>query len=116
AVVIVPYAVSRSPQDFHDLVCRERVTVLNQTPSAFQQFQLADERSGAKQVLRFVIFGGEALDLATLRPWFERHGDTQPVLINMFGITETTVHVTYRPLTKADVDGRGSMIGGPIPD
>ncbi len=33
----------------------------------------------------------------------------------MFGITETTVHVTYRPLFAADLVA-GSMIGKPIPD
>jgi hypothetical protein len=62
-----------------------------------------------------VIFGGEALDLKSLKPWFERHGDTRPRLINMYGITETTVHVTYRPLSASDLDA-GSVIGVPIPD
>jgi len=51
-----------------------------------------------------------------LRPWFARHGDQHPQLVNMYGITETTVHVTYRPLTRADLDAPGSMIGVPIPD
>ena len=53
--------------------------------------------------LRYVIFGGEALDLQSFKPWFERHGDRRPQLVNMYGITETTVHVTYRPSTMADV-------------
>ena len=56
--------------------------------------------------LRYVIFGGEALELPSLRPWFERHGDAQPELVNMYGITETTVHVTYRPITLARRRGR----------
>ncbi len=34
----------------------------------------------------------------------------------MYGITETTVHVTYRPVSAADVRAKGSMIGEPIPD
>ena len=64
-----------------------------------------------------MIFGGEALELQSLRPWFERHGDEQPRLVNMYGITETTVHVTYRPLRRADLEaGPGSVIGVPIPD
>ena len=46
-----------------------------------------------------MIFGGEALELQSLRPWFERYGDEQPRLVNMYGITETTVHVTYRPIS-----------------
>jgi amino acid adenylation domain-containing protein/non-ribosomal peptide synthase protein (TIGR01720 family) len=117
-VVIVPYWTSRSPKDFRELLVRERVTVLNQTPSAFRQLiqdDLSDPR--ANLALRYVIFGGEALELQSLRPWFERYGDAQPLLINMYGITETTVHVTYRPIRRADVEsGQGSVIGTPIPD
>lgn len=114
-VVIVPYFVSRSPEAFCELLVRERVTVLNQTPSAFRQ--LIQTALPAEFSLRYVIFGGEALELQSLRPWFERYGDTRPRLVNMYGITETTVHVTYRPIRQADVEaGRGSVIGAPIPD
>jgi acyl-coenzyme A synthetase/AMP-(fatty) acid ligase/acyl carrier protein len=65
--------------------------------------------------LRYVIFGGEALEMQSLRPWYERHGDSRPQLVNMYGITETTVHVTYRPLSQRDLTS-GSVIGRPIPD
>ncbi|HEY4556363.1 MAG TPA: amino acid adenylation domain-containing protein, partial [Lysobacter sp.] len=119
-VVVVPYAVSRSPEAFHALLVRERVTVLNQTPSAFRNLVRADAASGAEAsafALRYVIFGGEALELQMLRPWFERHGDVRPQLVNMYGITETTVHVTYRPIGLADLErNAGSVIGRPIPD
>ncbi len=116
-LVVVPYWVSRSPEALHQLLQRERVTVLNQTPSAFYQLMQADALAEQPLPLRTVIFGGEALDLAQLGPWFARYGDQQPQLVNMYGITETTVHVTYRPLTCADVQaGRGSVIGAPIPD
>jgi len=117
-LVVVPYWVSRSPDLFHQLLREQRVTVLNQTPSAFRQLIQADETAGdADLALRLVIFGGEALELESLRPWFDRHGDARPQLVNMYGITETTVHVTYRPLSFEDVrEGRGSVIGGPIPD
>jgi amino acid adenylation domain-containing protein len=118
-LVIVPHLSSRSPEAFYELLSREKVTVLNQTPSAFRQLMSADESRGheAKLSLRLVIFGGEALELQSLKPWFERHGDRRPQLVNMYGITETTVHVTYRPLTVADLGGvRGSRIGGAIPD
>lgn len=66
--------------------------------------------------LRRVIFGGEALNFANLGPWFARHGNLTPQLINMYGITETTVHVTYRPLVAADATEQRSLIGTPIPD
>jgi amino acid adenylation domain-containing protein len=117
-LIVVPYLVSRSPDAFYQLVCAHQVTVLNQTPSAFRQFMRAEESAGHAHplALQWVIFGGEALELASLRPWFERHGDRVPRLVNMYGITETTVHVTYRPLTRADLDRPSSVIGGPIPD
>ncbi|MFE4277472.1 amino acid adenylation domain-containing protein [Streptomyces goshikiensis] len=120
-LVVVPYETSRDPEAFHRLLRTERVTVLNQTPSAFYQLMRADKEAQsappAPLALRLVVFGGEALDLPALRDWFERHGDTAPRLVNMYGITETTVHVTYRPITLRDLDeGRGSVIGTPIPD
>lgn len=117
-LVIVPYWVSRSPEAFHELLCEERVTVLNQTPSAFRQLIRADEHVGAdKQLaLRLVIFGGEALEFASLKTWIERHRQ-QPQLVNMYGITETTVHVTYRLITSGDVKSlTGSLIGRALPD
>jgi amino acid adenylation domain-containing protein/non-ribosomal peptide synthase protein (TIGR01720 family) len=118
-VVVVPYELSRFPEAFYELLVQERVTVLNQTPSAFRQLIQAEEELGSSNdlSLRLVIFGGEALELQSLRPWFDRHGDTVPQLVNMYGITETTVHVTYRPITISDVEaGQGSMIGVPVPD
>ncbi len=118
-VVVVPYWVSRSPESFHELLRQERVTVLNQTPSAFRQLIQYEETTGRGEglALKWVIFGGEALEFASLRPWFARHGDSQPRLVNMYGITETTVHVTFRPLSAADAEGApGSVVGVPIPD
>ena len=118
-LVIVPYWVSRSPEDFHALLVREHVTVLNQTPSAFHQLSRVDAAQDGAELLslRLVIFGGEALEPASLADWMERHGHEQPRLINMYGITETTVHVTYRPLTLSDAGtATGSVIGEPIPD
>jgi amino acid adenylation domain-containing protein len=116
-LVIVPQHTTRAPTAFVALCAAQGVTVLNQTPSAFRQFMQAEERQPARSLaLRLVIFGGEALELRSLRPWFERNGDTRPQLVNMYGITETTVHVTYRPLTMADTEGSRSVIGVPIPD
>ena len=117
-LVVVPYWVSRSPDTFYELLCTQNVTVLNQTPSAFRQLIQADATSTNRQdlKLRFVIFGGEALELQSLKPWFDRHGDHSPQLVNMYGITETTVHVTYRPLTRDDLNHSASVIGSPIPD
>lgn len=118
-LVVVPYWVSRSPEAFHTLLSTERVTVLNQTPSAFQQLIQVDQTIEPvdRLALRLVIFGGEALHMPSLKPWFQRHGDQQPQLVNMYGITETTVHVTYYPISSADAEERvGSKIGVRIPD
>jgi amino acid adenylation domain-containing protein len=120
-LVVVPYWVSRSPEAFWWLLAGEGVTVLNQTPSAFQQLIQADgektEAERAGLALRLVIFGGEALDLGSLRPWYAHHAPDAPRLVNMYGITETTVHVSYRPLDVADLAAsHRSPIGVAIPD
>ncbi|MGW2490906.1 amino acid adenylation domain-containing protein [Streptomyces sp. NPDC001606] len=117
-LVVVPFDTSRSPAGLHDLLCRERVTVLNQTPSAFTQLIHADREATGQLSLRHVVLGGEALNPAVLRDWYTRHAEDAPRLVNMYGITETTVHATYRPLTAADAEreGAGSPIGVPLPD
>ncbi|SFS42490.1 non-ribosomal peptide synthetase [Saccharopolyspora flava] len=115
-LVVVPHEVSRSPGEFLDLLAAEGVTVLNQTPSAFEQLVAADD--GRPLALRYVVFGGEALHPDRLRPWAERRGVDSPELVNMYGITETTVHVTHHRMTWADLDDprRASVIGRPLPD
>nr|WP_275883849.1 non-ribosomal peptide synthetase [Streptomyces sp. FXJ1.172]WEO94732.1 amino acid adenylation domain-containing protein [Streptomyces sp. FXJ1.172] len=118
-LVVVPFSVSRSPVDFRRLLVDEGVTVLNQTPSAFYQLMPVVEAAEAAGglVLRWVVFGGEALDLRRLGPWFARHGDVAPVLVNMYGITETTVHVSFMRLSGVLAgSGAGSVIGEAIPD
>src|SRR5262249_26316827 len=117
-LVVVPSEISRAPDAFYALLARERVTVLNQTPSAFRQLLRVEDEAASPLALalRLVIFGGEALELRSLQPWFARHGDHSPQLVNMYGITETTVHVTYRPLTQDALTQGGSRIGGPLPD
>jgi amino acid adenylation domain-containing protein len=118
-LVVVPFLVSRSPGEFFQLLADEGVSVLNQTPSAFRQLLWAEAQASVPlpSSLRYIILGGEALELQSLRSWFERHGDDRPRLINMYGITETTVHVTYRVIREADLSrGSASLIGVPIPD
>src|SRR3954464_3677474 len=119
-LVVVPYAISRSPPEFLKLMAREGVTVLNQTPSAFYQLLQTDRERpelGRGLALRHVIFGGEALDPRRLDGWYERHPDNAPVLINMYGITETTVHVSHLLLDrKLAASSAGNLIGRAIPD
>src|SRR5208282_376487 len=88
-LVVVPFLTSRSPELFHQLLRREQVTVLNQTPSAFRQLSQSEpwHASDKELALRLIIFGGEALDFESLKPWIARHGDKTPQLVNMYGIT-----------------------------
>ncbi|ASB94739.1 non-ribosomal peptide synthetase DhbF [Bacillus subtilis] len=119
-LVIVPHHVSRSPEAFLRLLVKEGVTVLNQTPSAFYQFMQAEREQpdlGQTLSLRYVIFGGEALELSRLEDWYNRHPENRPQLINMYGITETTVHVSYIELDRSMAALRAnSLIGCGIPD
>ncbi|HVR96706.1 MAG TPA: amino acid adenylation domain-containing protein [Thermoanaerobaculia bacterium] len=112
-LVLVSYWESRSPADFHRLLATEGVTVLNQTPSAFRQLLQAEGGDNpGRLAVRTVVFGGEALDPSWLTPWLGAAVE----LVNMYGITETTVHVSYRPLRPADAAGSRSPIGVAIPD
>ncbi|MGW3927899.1 amino acid adenylation domain-containing protein [Streptomyces microflavus] len=117
-VVVVPHLTSRDPQAFLRLLAVERVTVLNQTPSAFYQLAAADrEAPGHNLALRYVVFGGEALELGRLADWYTRHQENAPTLVNMYGITETTVHVSYLALDRETAaTAVSSTIGVNIPD
>ena len=116
-LVIVPYHISRAPDDFYALLCRERVTVLNQTPSAFRQLIAAQALSTEPHVLRSIIFGGEALTFSMLAPWLDNNDLERTQLINMYGITEITVHATYYKIKQSDLHAAaGSLIGNPLPD
>ncbi|MET4050127.1 amino acid adenylation domain-containing protein/non-ribosomal peptide synthase protein (TIGR01720 family), partial [Rhodococcus sp. UYP5] len=118
-LVVVDYYTARSPELFRELLVAEQVTVLNQTPTAFYQFAEADRTAPTDSdalALRYVIFGGEALDLGQLGRWYDRHADDSPTLVNMYGITETTVHVTYLPLDEEfAASASASVIGQAIP-
>ncbi|EQB97758.1 hypothetical protein B738_29141, partial [Photorhabdus temperata subsp. temperata M1021] len=103
-------------QELHQFVCRHGITVLNQTPSAFKAFIASYIANPLPDCLRYIIFGGEALDPGMLKPWYARRAETLPQLVNMYGITETTVHVTYRALSYHDAEQITSPIGTRIPD
>ena len=99
-LVIVDTVTARSPDEFLGLLRRERVTVLCQTPTAFAQLATAERNQPTDLALRYVVFGGEALEHGHLVDWLDRHEPTRPQLVNMYGITETTVHVTRHPLDR----------------
>ena len=115
-LVVVPESVARSPEDFHALLVAEQVSVLSQTPSAFYALQTVDALSpelGGQLKLETVVFGGEALEPQRLGTWLDNHPGS-PRLINMYGITETTVHASFREIVDGDVDSTASPIGVPL--
>ncbi|MEO5330729.1 MAG: amino acid adenylation domain-containing protein [Magnetococcus sp. YQC-5] len=113
-LVVVSRATSRSPEAFYDLLHTKQITVLNLNPSVFQALTSLEESGHVKQLsLRLVIFGAEPLKVQNLRPWFDRHGDQTPQLINLYGITESTVHTTYHALSRADLQETNLKIGPP---
>ncbi len=110
----------RDTRRFVDLVAREGVTVLNQTPAAFYTFaeEALRRKTDLSQHLRYVIFGGDKLEARYLEAWGRRYALGKVALINMYGITETTVHVSYHRVTEAEIaEGSGrSLIGRPLPE
>jgi len=109
-LVIVPDSTAKDPHAFYELLKNEKVTILNQTPGAL--YRLNPDKKD-KLSLRMIILGGEALQPAKLKPWQQQFPGTK--LINMYGITETTVHVTYKEITENDINSSISNIGIPIP-
>ena len=109
---------ARAPDDLNRLLHEEKVTVLSQTPGAFAQLLAAHMAAPLELKLRYVVFGGEKLNLSVLKPWIERYGDAEPQFVNMYGITETTVHVTCKKLSRADIEtsAHASLIGRPLCD
>ncbi len=106
-LVIVPSSVAADPRAFADLLADEAVTVLSQVPTAFGHLVAELERRPVKlPALRYLVFGGEALNPAAVRTWRDLRLAPGAELVNMYGITETTVHVTHAPL------GGGGTAGG----
>ena len=114
-VVILGYSTTRSPEQFWECLANARVSVLNQTPSSFASLTSANLTAEPLSDLRCVIFGGEALEASALNAWRLRN-DMRARLVNMYGITEATVHATFASVTEDGRDHKGSVIGRPLAD
>lgn len=114
-LVIVDSLISKSPREFYNLLNEKKVTILSQTPTAFKSIIDEDNINNKVLNLRYVIFGGEALYFSMLKPWVKNHSLNQVKLVNMYGITETTIHVTYYEVTDDDIENNdNSVIGVPL--
>lgn len=115
-IVVVPSEIGRNPSEFATLIQNQRVSILSQTPSAFASLcSVATQRGNELRDLRVVVFGGERLDYSSLVPWVEHYPLGAPRLLNMYGITEGSVHVTYYEVGASDLRG-SRTIGKPLPD
>ncbi|MFB7745352.1 amino acid adenylation domain-containing protein [Streptomyces sp. NPDC056132] len=115
-LVVLPHWAARSPEKYLGVIADEGITVLNQTPTAFTALAEAALSSGRDlPALRYVIFGGEKLAPATLRPWAKRFGLESPRLVNGYGITETTVFTTFHEVGEDDLESDASVIGTALP-
>ncbi|MBP6918434.1 MAG: amino acid adenylation domain-containing protein [Legionellaceae bacterium] len=115
-LVIVPHKAANAADDFYRLLIKNKITILSQTPSAFHQLALIDNALQQNLFLRFIIFDGEVLSPKVVQLWFASHNYHQPKLINMYGITETTVHLTHCEITPEKlIDGLRYPIGKGLP-
>ncbi|VXC05945.1 hypothetical protein FLAVO9AF_50049 [Flavobacterium sp. 9AF] len=113
-LLIIPKSIAQDTPAFIELLYDQSVTILNQTPSAFYNLIEFEKRKEKREFkLRYIIFGGEALNPLLLSDWFKRYSKIK--LINMYGITETTVHVTYKEIKESEIECEQSNIGKAIP-
>ncbi|KAG0225957.1 hypothetical protein BGX31_007458, partial [Mortierella sp. GBA43] len=114
-LVLVPQDTVRSPQELHQLVCEQGITVLNLTPSTFKPIIDIQVQKKSDHLLRYVVLAGEALVPSMLQPWYDLHGEDVPRIVNMYGPTET-IHATYYAMKQEDCNQPNSIIGVRLPD
>ncbi len=113
-LIIVSKAVAKDTPSYLQLLKEEQVTVLNQTPGAFYNLAGIQELENSYDLaLRYVVFGGEALNPARLKRWHANNPNVK--LVNMYGITETTIHVTYKEISEQEINSQINTIGVPLP-
>jgi len=113
-LILITSIQAKDPSLFLKVIKNHNVTILNQTPTAFYNIVEEEMKNiDTDLALRYVIFGGEALLPGKLKLWRKKYPNI--ALINMFGITETTVHVTFKEITEIEIENNISNIGKPLP-
>ncbi|MFS8103880.1 amino acid adenylation domain-containing protein [Lentzea alba] len=117
ALHVVPAEVAVAPPLLAGFLSEARVSVLNLVPSVFRLMVDAMTGSGPATSLRYVLFGGEPVDLRSVRAFRDRGAPDAVQYVNLYGITEATVHVTHRTLSADDLTGSSphTPIGKPLP-
>ncbi|ORA18000.1 non-ribosomal peptide synthetase, partial [Mycobacterium arosiense] len=101
-VVVVPEPVAGSPDDFHELLVAERISVLTQTPSAAAMLSPHGLDSTT------LVTVGESCPLEVVERWAPGR-----VMLNAYGPTETTMCVTISTPLAPGVPV--VAIGSPVP-
>ncbi|CAM3120913.1 non-ribosomal peptide synthetase [Prescottella defluvii] len=116
-LVVVDRDTVRTPDVFLELLRRERVSVVNQTPAAFLQLAEAEQDAATSLPdLRRVFVGGDEYDQRRLVPWLQRHAEDRADLVGVYGITETTVFLSSMPMTpESAAQGGGNVVGRGLP-
>ena len=86
--------------------------MLSQTPSAFAQLLDVDH---ADLTVRLSSSAANRSTPGCCSPWFDRHPESTCRVVNMFGITETTVHVTEQTLTRKLALAATRSVGRALP-
>lgn len=95
---------------FYDLLLREKISILNQTPKSFDNLMLVGEAKPKLKNVRYLVFGGDKLNIKKIGHWLEEN--PQLTAVNMYGITETTVHVSFKKITVDKYSNIGNPLAG----
>ncbi|MEU8082834.1 amino acid adenylation domain-containing protein [Micromonospora sp. NPDC049101] len=116
-LIIADQADLVDPQRLARLVHAEEVTVLSLTPGALYRVlpPLFDSLDRERSSVRYVVLAGEALSWSRVAALVDPKR-LPAVFVNMYGITEGTIHVTIVAVPAAELHGvREGDIGVPLP-
>lgn|GEM_PF-2377912 len=104
----------QSSASLRKVIDSNKVTILNITPSAFGLLLQEESRQKSRmQYLRYIIFGGEAIQKKDILHWNKIYTKSRVALINMYGITEVTIHATFSKINPISL--LNDSIGRPLP-